>query len=170
MGNDNNKIDETYTKHAVHIPESVSDKLYNSIVRIEKEKGDIMGTGFFVKFFIKNQLKHFLFTCHHVIRKTDINSKISIDIYYGKKKNEKKKVIQLDNEERFISYFDDEKDITQVEILERDNISEDKYLLTDLSYKYGYEIYKEGKFLLAGYPKDNIYEKERHISSGEKNL
>ena len=51
MGNENankyeqnKRINENDTKHATHIPESVSDKLYDSIARIEKENE--IGTGF----------------------------------------------------------------------------------------------------------------------------
>ena len=169
MGNENYQQEkyknENDTKHAVYISETASDKLYNSIVRIEK--GNVIGTGFFMKVLITNQLKHFLFTCQHVIRKEDINSKIAINLFYGKKNYEQKIVFKLDKQERFMISFEDEKDATIIEILESDNISEDKYLLADLSYKYGYDIYKNGKYLLAGYPADNIYEKERHISSGK---
>lgn len=100
-------------------------------------------------------------------KKNDIDSKKEIDLYYGKKYNETKISIKLDKKERYISYFDDEKDVTVIEIIDKDKIPENKYLLADLSYKYGYDIYKNGKFLLAGYPKDPLYEKERHISSGE---
>ena len=98
MGNENgqpskskieNKVNESDTKHAVHISETASDKLYNAIVRIDKESK--VGTGFFMKAFIKNKLKHFLFTCHHVVSKKDIESKISLEVYYGKKNNEQKK-------------------------------------------------------------------------------
>ena len=95
MGNENNqqekyknenKVNENDTKHAVYISETASDKLYNSIVRIEK--GNVIGTGFFMKVLIKNQLKYFLFTCQHVISKADINSKITINLFCGKKNNE----------------------------------------------------------------------------------
>ena len=172
MGNENNqinisnnKINENDTKHATSIPESISDKLYNSIVRIEKS--NIKGTGFFIKILIKGKLKHFLFTCFHVIEKNDIDSKKEIDLYYGKKYNETKISIELDNKRRFISCFEGEKDVTAIEIIDKDKIPENKYLLADLSYKYGYDIYKNGKFLLAGYPRDPLYENERHISSGE---
>ena len=173
MGNNNNHqnniINENDTNHAIYIPESISDKLYNSIVRIQKENE--IGTGFFIKIFIKEKLKYFLFTCFHVISKNDIDSKISIDIYFGKKNNETKRSIKLDNKERYISYFEGGKDVTVIEVLGKDKIPDNKYLLADLSYKYGYDIYKNGKFLLAGYPRDSICENERHISSGEiKNI
>ena len=42
--------------------------------------------------------------------------------------------------------------------------------MADCNYKYGYHTYKKGRFFLAGYPKDIIYQKERHITSGKKKL
>ena len=84
----------------------------------------------------------------------------------AKKNREKKISFRLDNSERFFACYAD-KDVTSIEILEKDNIPEDKFLLADLSYKYGYDIYKGGKFFLAGYTRDINYQKERHISSGE---
>ena len=60
-----------------------------------------------------------------------------------------------------------EKDVTVIEILKSDDIPEDKYLMADLNYKYGYNVYKNRKLFLAGYPDDPMYQNERHISSGE---
>lgn len=54
-----------------------------------------------------------------------------------------------------------------IEILEKDDIPKSKYLIPYSSYKYGYDTYKNGRFILAGYPSDEIYQKERHMSSGE---
>ena len=135
------------------------------------ETGNSTGTGFFIKILLNKKNKYFLFTCFHVITKNEIDSKITIDIYYGKKDNETKKSIKLDKDERFISYYEDEKDATIIEVLEKDNITDDKYLIADLNYKYGYEIYKKSKFLLAGYTNDSVYGKERQVSFGEiKNI
>ena len=91
-----------------------------------------------------------------MIDQNDINSKSPIEIFYGKRNNETKKEIILDNSHRFIALFKKNKDITAIEILEKDGIPEDKYLFADLGYKYGYDIYKNGKFILAGYPEDNL--------------
>ena len=91
----NERVNENDTNHATHISESASDKLYNSIVRIEKE--NVIGTGFFMKIRIKEQIKHFFFTCFHVIKKNDITSKKTINIFYGKKNDEKKLSFKLDN-------------------------------------------------------------------------
>ena len=41
------RVNEIDTKHAPYIPESATDTLYNSIVRIEKK--NLIGTGFFMK-------------------------------------------------------------------------------------------------------------------------
>lgn len=119
-----------------------------------------------MKILIKEKIKYFLFTCFHVITENDINSKKTIDIFYGKKIAEKKIQFRLDKTERFFAFFED-KDVTSIEILEKDNIPKDKFLLPDLNYKHGYDIYKDGNFFLAGYPRDLIYQKERHISSGK---
>ena len=156
---------EADTKHASFISETASDSIYNSIVRIEIQ--NISSIGFFLKKQIQYEFKYFLITCEHVITKDDVNSKISIELYYGKKINEKKKIIVLYNTKRFIACFGGEKDVTVIEILKSDDIPEDKYLMADLNYKNGYNIYKNGKIFLAGYPNDPIYQNERYISSGE---
>lgn len=150
------------------IPQTTSDTLYNSIVRIEK--GNTIATGFFMKLLIKKNLKYFLITCNHVINKKDVNFKSAMEIYYGKIKKEKKKIIILDTTERFIDNFDAPLDITVIEILKSDEIPEDKYLMADLGYTYGYDKYMnnmQNKYALAGYPNDYGHEKEGHISSGK---
>jgi len=159
------RINEADIKLLPIISETTTDALYNSIVRIENQNS--IGTGFFLKKQIKNKLKYFLITCHHIITKDDVNSKISINLYYGKKINEKKKKLILDNNKRFIACFGGEKDVTVIEILKSDEIPEDKYIMADLNYKGGYNKYKNGKFFLLGYPNDPIYQKEIYISSGE---
>ena len=172
MGNENNssinksdRVNENDTKHAIHISESISDQLYDSIVRIENE--NTIGTGFFMKLNLNGKIKYFLFTCCHVLTQNDVANKKMIKLFYGKKREEKNFSIKLDNKERFIICFPGDKDVTVIEILEKDNIPKSKYLIPDSSYKYGYDIYKKGRFILAGYPSDEIYQKERHISSGE---
>ena len=70
------------TNHSNTIPESTSDKIYNSIVKIKLNSG-VKATGFFMKINIKDKQMKCLFTCNHVISEKDINNKIIIYIYYG---------------------------------------------------------------------------------------
>ena len=165
--------DEIATNHAAQIPESAYIKLLNSIVRI-KAKGQ--GTGFLLKFKKKNKQFFSLFTNHHVIPEDLVNSKTIINIEYGIKGSETIKQIKLDKNQREIFCFEKPKDVTVIEILESDNIPEDKYLLPDINYKNeGFNIYSNCDFYLAGYPSvDDIYNQykgERHLSSGKiKNI
>ena len=158
-----NKIkDECYIGHAKPISESVIEKLYNSIVRIKLDNK--FATGFFMKFKIKKKEMKCLFTCNHVISQNDIDKKIIIKIYYGKKGKEERREIKLDKNIRFIKTFNEDEDVTLIEIIENDNISKDKYLDLDLNYKNGYDKYENKNYYLAGYPRD--YD-ERCISSGK---
>ena len=166
MGNTNeNTIKEVDTLHAKIIPESVSDRIYNSIVRIEIEKST--GTGFFAKLNIKNKIINCLLTCYHVINQNYVDQNKTFYIYYGKKNNETRKEILLDDHIRFIKCFVDPVDVTIIEIINTDKISEDKYLLTDLNYKQGYNLYLNKDTCLSGYPNNFPFFGERHISSGK---
>ena len=172
MGISSNKklVNEVDTVHGAQIPESASDKLYNSIVRIEikVEEGTAKGTGFFMKSQIKGKEYKFLCTNYHVVSQQFVDSKIEISIYYGKKNKETKKIIKLDTNERFIKCFEEPKDICLIKIIESDKIPEDKFLSPDLNYKNGFNEYENENFYLAGYPRvDNQFLGERHISSGK---
>ena len=163
--NINKRVNEVDTNHAASIPESVSDKLFNSICRIEV--GDGRGTGFFL--YIKEINGYFLFTNNHVIYQELADSKALIPIYYGKRDNEIKKIIKLDTEKRFIKCFVEPIDITAIEILKEDDIPESKFLFPDLNYKNGYSNYKKEDLYLSGYPNYKKYKNERHVSSGKIN-
>ena len=154
----NSIINEVDTKHACYIPESASDILYNSIVKIEiNEK---KGTGFFMKAYVKGNKMDLFLTCNHVMTIKDIVENDAFSISYGKFNKEKKKIYL--NNKRFMRTFESPIDITVIEIIKNDNIPEDKFLFPDLNYKYGYLSYKNKKFYLAGYPNSS----ERAISSG----
>ena len=150
--NKSNIIKEVNPGFGKTIPENISDKLYNSIVNIKLNNG-LNATGFFMKIKTKEKEMKCLFTCQHVISEGDINNKITIDLYYGKKYNESYRQIKLDNDIRYMKVFLEE-DVTLIEIIENDQISENKYLKADLNYQYGYDIYEDKNFYLAGYPKD----------------
>ena len=162
MESSSSKTEEINTNNENLIPESASKILYNSIIKIKINQR--MGTGFFMKVKIRNKEFKFLITCKDIISKKDLNS--VIDIYFGEINNEKNIKIKLDKNERNIIFFGNKIDITLIEILENDKISEDKFLIPDLNYKNGLEYYKGKTFYLAGYPLDEIYKEERVISSG----
>ena len=151
---------EVATGYADYIPESISDKLYNSIVRIVLYH--VEATGFFMKFKLNNKEMKCLFTCFHVISDNDINKEITIDIYFGKKGKEHHRTIELENNRRFMKSYEEE-DVTLIEIIDNDRISESKYLTPDFDYEHCYQNYLYENFYLAGYPKNHF---ERCISSG----
>jgi V8-like Glu-specific endopeptidase len=111
---------------------------------------------------LNNKEKKYLFTCFHVISDKDIQNQITIDIYFGKKGKETHKKIELDKNMRFMKAYKEE-DVTLIEIIDNDVISEKKFLTPDLNYEYGYTRYLKKNFYLAGYPKSYG---ERCISSG----
>lgn len=144
--------------------------IFNSIVRIDitlNKKDIIIGTGFFIKFKLKNKMNHFLMTCHYIVEEKYVNKKMNISLYYGEVSKEEKLEIQLDSKERYIKCFDKPFDITLIEILEKDNLGEDKFLVPDWSYKNGYDFYKKNYFYLAGYPQNILNENDRSTSSGQ---
>ena len=117
-----------------------------------------------MKFTINNKPMKCLFTCHHVIEQQDIENERNIFIFYGKKLNEENRTIKLEKSKRFMKTYKKE-DTTLIEILNDDNINEDKYLTPDLNYKSGYIQYanKNLNYFMAGYPANR---NERCISSG----
>ena len=162
----NKGFDEKDTEHAFFIPESSSEKLFNSIVKITINDNSI-ATGFFMKTKINQKQYHFLLTCNHVITDEHISGMVNIEISYGKLGQETKKHIKLDENERFIKTFGNPADVALIQILENDNIPEEKFLLPDLNYKNGYQFYKDKNFYLAGYPFIEGNKRERSISSGK---
>ena len=160
-------IKEVETNHAVYIPESKVNKIFNSITKIFAKKGN--GTGFFMELKIDNVQRYFLVTCHHVVLKEDVDSRETIRISYGKKNEEIIKFIMLNDSERFIKCFDDPVDITLIEIISKDSIPIDKFLVPDYSYKncsdFNYYLGKD--FYSAGYPGDKKINGERIVCSGK---
>ena len=157
-------INQICTGHASPIPESASDKIYNSIVKIILKNGHF-ATGFLMKLTIKNNQLKYLITNNHVIPQTKIDSEEEIHIFYGTYNQEIKRNIKLNKKERFIKTFIKPVDITLIEILDKDSLSDDKFLFPDLNYKYGFNFYKDKDFYLAGYPEN--FKGERTICSGK---
>ena len=76
------RIDEGIN-HDPLIQERVSNKLFNSIVRIDFEVDNkkFIEKGFFIKFSLKNKIRHFLMTCHHIIQEKFVIEKRFITLY-----------------------------------------------------------------------------------------
>jgi len=146
----NGRIDQV-ANNAIPIPEIYSEKLYNSIVRINftTQEKNYIGTGFFLKLNIKNKYRNFLVTCNHIIEEKDVKKKIIITLYYGKLKEEKSFNKKLDRNKRYIKCFDRPIDVTLVEIIEEDKINEEKYLFADLNYNNRYNLYINNFFLFG---------------------
>lgn len=113
MSGQNQRIDEYDMKHASFIPESSTEILFNSIVKISLDENKI-STGFFMKTNINKKLHHFLLTCNHVITDKHISEMITIEISYGKIGQETIKNIKLDENERFIKTFGIPADLTLI--------------------------------------------------------
>ena len=121
------------------IPKEIREKISQTIIRIKI--GNTISTGFFMKMNFQEINRKFLLTCAHSITKENIESKITISIFYGKAEQETEKKIELDNK-RFIKCFiDDDIDSTIIEILPEDEIPENKYLYPDLNYESDFDNY-----------------------------
>ena len=147
------------------VPDELIDTLRESVVRIEIKNPHIISTGFFIKINLKKKEYKFLFTCEHSIPKEIIDSKTKISIYYGRKNEEIKKKIILDNDQRYIKQIKD-LDVTIIEIKEEDNIYENRFLHPDLNYKMGLEHYLNSQVYTAGYPIVDIHKGDKHYSAG----
>ena len=154
------------------ITKKVSQKLYNSIARIEfeiedknKKKKTIISTSFFMKINIKENQYNFLITCYHSIKKEYIDANININVFYEKDEEEEKITIELNSNKRLIKCYES-LDTTLIQIIKKDNIPEDKYLFPDLNYKNGYNQYKNIKIFSAGYPDDDELKGEICTSAG----
>ena len=102
-------------------------------IRVLFNNSYIIGTGFLIKLFKKVTSIYCLMTCEHTIKKEMIESKKGIEVYYDKE--QKKNTIILNKDERYIDEFSDlGLDITIIEILNKDKINEEYYLLPDLDY------------------------------------
>ena len=167
MGQGGNKrIKEVNVGDCTHIPEEIFLKLCNSIVRIEFDGQKKTSTGFFMKIDINNKTYNCLLTCNHSITEEDVNSYKIINILSGPSNKEKKVKLNLDKNERFIIYME-QLDVTIIEILLKDKIKDKKFLYPDLNYKNGYAQYINTHIYTGGYPNVDIYNNQRHISSGK---
>ena len=135
------KIDKDYT----NVSKSIC-----KIKIITRENEVIKGTGFFFEFFICGRIFRCLISNEHVIKKDLIDTNTQIDLLYDNK--EKTSTIKLNSQERYIKTFiDNGLDITIVEILDKDNIRSNYFLMG-----YYYSIIDrliDNEICILGYPK-----------------
>ena len=138
---------------------SIDNKLYPplTISRLSKSickiviKGK-MSSGFLIKFFKGEEDFFCLMTNEHIITKELIKQKKLISIYYD---NESKlKEIKLEPEERYIKEFreDINIDATIVEILPKDGIEKEFFLLPLLEYMNNYNELINKEITIIQYP------------------
>jgi len=156
----NGKINEVATGLGGAIPDNIIRKLFHSIVKIVSHRGQ--ATGFFMKIKKNDKEIKCLFTCNHVILKEDLENEINIVIYFGDKEKEHHRVLQLNNNKRFMRAFQKE-DVTMIEIIDEDRLSSDKYYLVPAFNYKDKSIYYHKNLYLGGYP---VNHKERCVSSG----
>ena len=155
-------------KRPTFLPEQIMDFLLKGTARVEFEDNKNMSfTSFFMKIELKKKQYNFLITCSHSIKKKDIDSKRTINVFYGKANKEKNIQIILDKSKRFIKVYED-LDSTLIELQNEDNIPEKHYLYPDLNYKNkGYTSYENIQVYTAGFPSVEIYSKTRQMSAGK---
>ena len=131
--NKNNRINECFiqTSSFEKMEANISVTLKSVCkIKIETALGTKYGTGFLFKFWIEQECFYCLITNEHVISNDIISNNNIIYIHYD---SEYKVInIQLNKNERYIKTFIDiGLDITVVEILDKDNISKDYFLLEE---------------------------------------
>ena len=121
------------------------DNIYNickSTVQIKYQYGneEHISSGFFIKFQKNNKPFLCLMTNDHCITNSTIVNEEEIKILYENKKKELK--IKLDPKERLMKSFKEDfsLDITIIQIIEKDQIDDDYFLLPDLSYLNKYDF------------------------------
>ena len=104
-------------------------------------------------------------TCEHAINKRMINSKETINVKY----NCKIKNIDIKLDSRFIKCYKYLGiDATAIEILEKDGIKEEFFLLPNYDYKKGYDQFKYKSIVIIQYPGGNDLSESEGIIT-EKN-
>ena len=133
---------EVYIQNNELIP---MHKIYNmckSTIQIKNEKksGTYFSSGFFIKFQKNNKPFYCIMTNDHCISQALIKKEKEIIIFYENKSKELK--IKLNPKERLMKSFkkDFSLDITIIQIIEKDQINDDYFLLPDLDYINNYDF------------------------------
>ena len=125
-----------------------------SLCKITVSSGK-MSSGFLIQLFKGQKEFYCLMTNEHVITKEMINQKIKIDIYYDSQS--KFRNIELNPEERLIKEFTDIKmDITVIEIISKDEISKEYFLLPLIDYMNNYNQLINKEISIIQYPRGEM--------------
>ena len=114
-----------------------------------------LGCGFLIQLFKKNQQFFCLMTTEQVVNKKMIEDKVTIELSYDMET--KNKDIELNSEERLIKDFSEfNMDITVIEILPSDNITQDYFLLPFKDYMDDYNKFINKEIMITQYPNGEI--------------
>ena len=130
------KIPEILTKNELYSLDPSIAEAAKSLCKISINNNGL-SSGFFIQLFKGEEQFFCLMTNEHVVKREMIVQKQKINILYEFEK--KVKEIQLNPEERIIKDFkDNEIDATVIEILPKDNIPQDHFLLPLFDYMGNY--------------------------------
>ena len=139
------KIPEMDIYGNISVPIDIINKARKSVckITIKGNKGEIFGTGFFMKISDKEK---YLVTNNHIISQNNINDNIEIEIHNHRK-------MKLNTNNRKIEYFSKPIDITIIEIRKSDEIYNDiSFLDYDSNFNKGYYIYQNVPVFLIHHP------------------
>ena len=130
------------------IPSSIPT-IFKSLCKIEY--GNSISSGFLIKLFKRTKDFFCLMTNEHVITKEMIKQRRTITLCYDSEA--KIKEIDLFPDERFIKDFTDiNMDIVVIEIIPKDEISKDYFLIPPIDYMYNYHLLKNKEIIILQYP------------------
>ena len=138
-----------------HLLDSSITQTSRSLCKIIISQKEI-SSGFLIQLFKGEKKFYCLMTNEHVITKEIIKHKnIDIDIYYDCQTKCRK--IKLNPEERLIKDFTDiQIDVTVIQIISKDHISKDYFLLPLIDYMDKYDQLINEKISIIQYPKDEM--------------
>ena len=110
-----------------------------------------IGSGFLIKLYRENNPFYCLMTCEHLIKKEAIELSEKMEIYYDNQYERRE--IELNKNERYIrDYLYMNIDAVVIEIIKEDNINENYFLLPNIEYINGYNIYENKGIYIPQYP------------------
>ena len=155
---ENERRDEMIIKNTL-LPGMANLIKMKDIIEVSKsickiKYSNIVGTGFFIKLYKKDEPFYCLMSCEHVITEKMIDSGESIKVLYNNEND--CLTINLYESERFIrNYRYLNIDTTVIQILDKDNIKKDLFLLPNYDYKNGYEKFENKEIYILQYPGGN---------------